>query len=290
MNCRGCGHTWRPVKKHHKTDSRRLEAYLLDGSTVRRLGDRWNVSGSTAWRRIQRTLNKDVEVDVLMIARPFQKTNIIIVDAKHFAVRRKKYALYVSLNAYNGKPIAWMLKKGSECRDGYDAILSMMRQRQMNIEATVSDNDQSIRSSINDWYPKAVQQKCAFHVLKKAFLKLDGRRLIQTEYGRKIWGIIRHTALEYEDFVKAKAYLLKMKKKYPIHEKAWKVLEQNLKSIYQFELRRDLEIPRTSNKIENFMGVIEQRVKTFRSFKNADSLIKIVSAFIRIKYKTSTKK
>jgi transposase-like protein len=288
MNCRECKHTWRPVKKHHRKDSRRLEAYLLDGSTVRRLGDRWNVSGSTAWRRIQNALDKNITVGILLIAKSFQETNMILLDAKHFVVRRRTYTLYVAFNPYTSKPVVWILLKGSECRDGYDALLHYLRNRRMNIEATISDNDQSIRCSITDWYPNAVQQKCAFHVLKKAFLKLNGRRLIQSQYGKKIWGIMRHIALEFDSYSKAHTYLARMKKKYTLHESAWNVLERNLESIYQFEKRTDLNIPRTSNKIENFMGVIEQRVKTFRSFKNPDSLIRIVSAFIRIKYKTST--
>jgi transposase-like protein len=257
---------------------------------VRRLGDRWNVSGSTAWRRIQNTLNKNITVDVLLIAKPFQETNMILLDAKHFVVRRMVYTLYVALNPHTSKPVTWILKKGSECRDGYDALLQHLKNRRLNIEAVISDNDQSIRSSINDWYPNAVQQKCAFHVLKKAFLKLNGRRMIQTQYGKKIWAIMRRIALEFDSYSKARAYLLRMKIKYPPHQTAWNVLERNLETIYQFEKRSDLNIPRTSNKIENFMGVIEQRMKTFRSFKNTDSLIKIVSAFIRIKYKTSTKK
>lgn len=215
---------------------------------------------------------------------------MILLDAKHFVVRHVTHTLYVALNPCTSKPVAWILLKGSECRDGYDALLHYLRTRRINIEATISDNDQSIRCSINDWYPEAVQQKCAFHVLKKAFLKLNGRRLIQSQYGKKIWSIMRHIALEYHSYTEARACLLRMKRKYPLHETSWNVLLRNLESIYQFEKRKDLDIPRTSNKIENFMGVIEQRVKTFRSFKNPDSLIRIVSAFIRIKYKTSTKK
>ena len=288
IHCNACGYTWRPIKKHHKKDFRRLRAYLLDGSTLRRLGERWSVSGSTAYRRIQRSLHQSIAVDAVVVLKPFKYANILLLDAKHFVIRKKVHTLYVSLDAHTGLPVAWVFKPGSESRDGYDELLGLMRQRKVNVLAVVSDNDQSIRCAVNDWYPDAVQQKCAFHVLKKAFLKLNGRRLIHTIYGKKIWHIVRHIALEYDEQRKARGYLLKIQKKYPLHEKVWDVLARNLHTIYQFESRRDLPIPRTSNQIENFMGVIEQRVKTFRSAKNPNSLIKILSAFIKIKYKSPT--
>ena len=288
MNCKSCGYTWRPIKKHHHVDTRWVQAYLLDGSSVRRLGERWKVNSSTAWRRIQRSLHPDMTVDVLVVMKPFCASNIILIDAKHFKVRRQTYTLYVCLNAHTSKPICWILMKGSEGRIGYDQILGTLKQRNVNIEAVVSDNDQSIRCSINDWYPNAIQQKCAFHLLKTAFTKINGRRIIKTMYGQRLWNIIKKIVLGYDTYNDARKYFLRIKRQEIDHAHVWKLIDRNLKTVYQFEQKSTLPIPRTSNQIENFMGVIEQRIKTFRSFKNAESLIKIVSAFIKIKYKRST--
>ena len=242
----------------------------------------------TAWRRIQRTIRSDVDIETLVLFQLPKQIPILLLDAKHFAIRKQAYTLYVGFDAIRKKPVAWTLLPHHEMRTGYDRILQALRHEKMNIQAVVSDNDQSIKSSVNDWFPNAVQQKCAFHVLQKTFLKLNGRRLIQTQYGKRLWQIIRKITLEYDDGKKARAYFLKIKKKYPDHFKAWNIIDRNLASIYQFTKRRDLPIPRTSNQIENFMGVIEQRLKTFRSSKNPNSLIKILSAFIKIKYKLPT--
>ena len=265
-----------------------MKAYLLDGSTVRRLGERWGVHGATAWRRIQRSIPRNVEVGTVVCFRLPKVMPVILLDAKHFKIRKSTFTLYVAFDPAHRKPLAWLLLPRSERREGYEQILSVFRLKGFKIEATVSDNDQSIRCSIDDWFPSAVQQKCAFHVLKKAFMKLSGRRLIQTEYGRKLWKAIRKIVLEYDDEKKARAYFLKAAKKYPRHAGAWRVIERNLESVYRFTERRDLRIPRTSNRIENFMGVLEQRLKSFRSSKCPKSLLNILSQFIKIKYKSPT--
>jgi hypothetical protein len=38
------------------------------------------------------------------------------------------------------------------------------------------------------------------------------------------------------------------------------------------------------------MGVLEQRLKSFRTMKTSDTCIKIISSFIAAKYKIATKK
>lgn len=267
-----------------------MDSYLLDGSSVRRLGERWGVGYVTAWRRIQKTLNAKVDVETLVVGKLPRYISIIILDAKHFKIRKSTYTLYVSLDALTSRPLSFTLLPGSECRDGYDHILRFFRVKSFSIEAVVSDADQSIRASVLEHCPQATHQRCAFHVLKKAFLKLNGRRLIQTERGRKLWKIIRKIVLEYDDLKKARKYFLTIKARYPEHTKVWKIIERNLPSVYEFTKRRDLAIPRTSNRIENFMGRIEQRLKLFRTAKNPTSLIRIVAELVKLKYKSPTKR
>lgn len=254
------------------------------------MGQRWNVGHVTAWRRIQKTLNQGVDVGTLVVGTLPKRMPIILLDAKHFKIRKSPYTLYASLDAITSRPLAFILLPGSESRDGYDRILRLFRVKSFSIEAVVSDADQSIRSSVIEHYPSAVHQRCAFHVLKKTFTKLNGRRLIQTHHGRKLWKIIRKIVLEYDDPKKARKYFLKVRKRYPQHQKAWGIIERNLPSVYEFAKRDDLPIPHTSNRIENFMGRIEQRLKLFRTAKNATSLVRIIAEIIKFKYKKPTKR
>lgn len=244
----------------------------------------------TAWRRIQRTLNTKVDIDTLIVFKIPQKISIILLDAKHLMIRKVPYTLYVSFDVATSKPLSLILLQGHECKDEYDHLLRFFRLKLLNIEAVVSDADQSIKSSLHEYFPNCIHQKCAFHLLAKAFRKLNGRRLIQTEYGKKLWKIIRKIVLEYEEEKKARKYFFKIKTKYPQYPLVWKIIERNINGVYQFTKRKDLSIPRTSNQIENFMGRIEQRLKVFRTSKNATSLIRIIVQLIKFKYKSPTKR
>lgn len=287
MHCRECGYTWRPMKRHHEKDSRWVKGYLLDGTSLRRLGEKWKVNGSTAWRRIQRSM-QDVPLNTV-VAFHFQKNvSIILLDAKYFLVRRKIYTLYVAFDPLRKKPLLWILLQENEGRNGYDKLLSFLRAQNVKVEAIVSDSFTSIEVSVKQWYPHTVHQRCAAHILMYAFRKIRGRGLLRTIYGRRLWNIVVKIALGYTDEKKARGYLLRNKRKYLNHSKTWKILDENLSNIYQFSQRLDLPIPRTSNQIENFMGVLEQRLKTFRSIKSPESLSKILTAYIRIKYKRPT--
>lgn len=244
----------------------------------------------TAWRRIERTLDASIDVDIVIASKNMKGTSIILLDAKHFRIHKNKYALYVCVEALSGRPLAWILLPHSEKRIGYDRLLEVIHLHNPHIQAVVSDWHHTIRASVREWYPRAIHQRCAFHVLSEVFRKICGKRLITTPLGRVLWNKIRKVALQCEDEKEAMRYFKRLRKAYPHHEKAWKKYEAGIPGIYEWTKRRDILIPRTSNRIENLMGVIEQRFKSMRTMKNATQLIKMISAYLKIKYKRPTKK
>jgi len=285
-----CSHTFRPFKKKRRVDKRWLESYLLDGSSFRRLAQRWGVCHMTAWNRIQRTQNAGVNVGKLIIVLPLsKKVAVLMLDVKHFRIRRKPYSLYIAMNGLSGRPLAWILLPRYELRDGYDIILRHLRAKRVNIEAVVSDWHHGILASLHDYYPNAIHQRCAAHVLMDAFRKLGGKKFLMTGRGKEIWPVFRRIALGFNNKKSAGMYLGRMKKKYPRYYKGFKVLTKCLDDIYQFEKSSELNIPRTSNRIENFIGVLEQRLKTFRGTKTPGTTIRIITSYILIKYKKPTK-
>ena len=211
-----------------------------------------------------------------------------MLDVKHFRIHRKPYSLYVAINGATSKPLAWMLLPRYELRDGYDVILKHLRAEKRSIKAVISDWHQGILASVHDYYPKAIHQRCAAHVLMKAFSKLGGKKFLRTGYGQEVWPVFKRIALEFKEEGLARMYLGKMKKKYPRYYRGFKVLDNCLSDIYQFQKKPNLDIPRTSNRIENFMGVLEQRLKTFRGTKTPKTTIRIITSFILIKYKRPT--
>ena len=262
---------------------------MLDGSTVRRLGDRWGVSPMTAWRRIERTLPKEIEVGTVVARRDLKSLSLILLDAKHFRVYRKKYTLYVAFDFLACRPCAWVLLEASEKREGYDVLLVEIHASRARILAVISDWHHTIRASVSDWFPDAVHQRCAAHLLQDIFRKICGKRLLATPRGKVVWKKVRKVVLEYDNIKPAQRYLGIIRKLYPEYTLAWNACERGLRGIYEWTKRRDLPIPRTSNKIENFMGVLEQRLKSMRTSKSATMLIRIVTAYIKVKYKRPTK-
>lgn len=213
-----------------------------------------------------------------------------MLDVKHFRIQRATYSLYVAIDGLSSRPLTWVLLPRHELREGYDIILKHLRAQRLNIQAVISDWHHGILASVHDWYPRAIHQRCAAHVLMAAFRKSGGKRFFMTGRGKEIWPIFKRIALGFKREQLARMYLGKMRKKYPLCYRGFKVLEKSLSDIYQFQKSSRLSIPRTSNRIENFMGVLEQRLKTFRGTKNPETTIRIITSYILIKYKRPTKK
>jgi transposase-like protein len=248
------------------------------------------VSGTTAWRRIQRTEDENIVVGTLAVFKPPSRVRVLMLDAKHFAIRRKPFTLYVAFDAEAMRPLAWIFLPRYELRDGYDHLLGYLNRKKVRIPSVVSDWGAGIRASVSDHLPHAVHQHCAFHVLADVLRKLGGKRFLQPEEGKQLWKKIRHVAIGCDTQTEAYRLLWRLKKQYPEHLRALGQLDRHLESMYQFMKYTPLKHHRTSNRMENFMGVLEQRLKSFRTMKTPDTCIKIISSLIEFKYKKPTKK
>lgn len=289
-HCVACGYTFRPYKKHHRRDRRWLTSYLLDGSSLRRLATRWDVCATTAWNRIQHTTDPRLDAEVLVAFRLPQTVPILLLDAKHFRFHRMPYTLYVAFDGIRKKPLAWALLPRMEIREGYDRLLRLMCRKNYRINAIVSDWHRSIRAAVHDHYAFVVHQRCAAHVLQDALRKLGGVRFLGTEFGKRHWRLIVKAAMGFSNDICARRYLSNCEKRYPRYRRAWRVVREALPDIYRFAVLPKLRIPRTSNDIENFMGFLEQRLKTMRGVKTPKSLIQIVTSLILTKFKDQPKK
>ncbi|MFA6537711.1 MAG: transposase [Patescibacteria group bacterium] len=242
----------------------------------------------TAYRRIQRTQKNNIKEEKLIVFFRTIKSSQVYLDAKHFVLGNLPFTFYLILDVHTRLPLACVLLQRYELRTGYDKILNHLKAKNVQIKAIISDGHKGLQASIKDHYPEAIHQRCAAHVLQEAYRKLGGRRFTKTIIARKIWPIMRNIALKFDNYFSAKMYLCRMKKKYPTYFKAFKVFDKQLVGIYQFEKNKELNIPRTSNQIENFMGFLEQRLKTMRGMKTPTNVIKILCSLIQIKIKKPT--
>lgn len=244
----------------------------------------------TAWRRIQKVQDQKIAVNKLIVFSKSINSTQIYLDAKHFVIEKDPYTFYLALDVHSKLPIACTFLPRYELRIGYDKILAHLRVKNVQIEAIISDGHKGLLASIKEHYPQAIHQRCAAHVLQEVYRKLGGRRFTKTIIAKKIWPIMRKIGIEFENNFSARMYLCRMKKKHPSYYKAFRVFDKQLHVIYQFEKNKYLNIPRTSNQIENFMGYLEQRLKTMRGMKTPDTTIKILCSLIALKLKKPTNK
>lgn len=213
-----------------------------------------------------------------------------MLDGKHFMIRKRPFTLYVTFDAERKIPVAWIFLPRYELRDGYDRLLARIVRENAVVAGIVSDGGTGIRASVHDHFPNVIHQHCAFHILADILRKLGGRRFIRTDYGKGLWQRVRRVGIECDTLAKARQALGALKRTHPHYVRAWNALDRQLPSIYEFTKEPLLEKFRTSNRMENFMGVLEQRLKSFRTMKTPDTCIKIISSFIAAKYKFATKK
>jgi len=244
----------------------------------------------TAWRRIQYALNSNIKIGKLIVLQRSNPSNILLLDGKHFRIKKRPHTLYVAFDGITRKPICWILLPRYELREGYDRIFYFLKRQKASIDAVISDGHKGLAASVRDYYPLAIHQRCTAHVLRDVYRKLGGKWFMFTGLGKEIWPVMRRIALGFESYIEAKNYIKNAKRKYPEYSRAFLVLEKSLIDIYSFSRSPLLPIPRTSNLIENFMGFLEQRLKTFRGVKTSESLIKIITSLIILKYKRPTKK
>jgi transposase-like protein len=244
----------------------------------------------TAFRRIARTLPGNIRLGVLIARRTEKKIRVLMLDAKHFKIRRKPFTLYAAFDAEHMMPVAWILLPRYEVRFGYDQLLAHLRRKRVAVTGIVSDGHLGLVASAHDYYPRAVHQHCAFHVLADILRKLGGRKFLAPDEGRALWKKVRHVAIGCMTLKDARIALSRLKFKYPNYERAWQSLGDALPGIYQFTKFLFLADYHTSNRMENFMGILEQRLKSCRSMKSPNQCIRIVSGLIAEKYKRPTKK
>jgi len=231
----------------------------------------------TAWRRIQRTIDRVPGIGSVISTASRPTLAVVSIDAKHFRFHYRAWTLYVAIDAVQGDPLAWVLLPRSERRAGYDALLKHLKAHSPGIGAVVSDWHRSILETVPDHLGGIIHQRCAAHVLRDVYRTLGGRWWHRTGLGRQHWPMFRRIALGLADELAARRYLERMARRYPEYTQALRILRESLADLYQFSRRPDLPIPRTSNRIENLMGRLEQRLKTMRGVKTPQTLLRYVT-------------
>jgi len=271
--CKGCKRTFR----RRRTDTRdraAIDAYTKDRSTYKRLGERWHVHRSTAYRRVERALKKKKSI----LERTKQHLNecdgVLVLDGKWIRIQGKLHTCFVAWDRGFKRPIHFLLKEGGERELWYWKLLVDLERLGYKPKAFVSDGIASLKESLADRYPNLPHQRCTVHIFLAARAKVKGGGV---------------TNARTEDFVKRLRLILwsktlrGAKQKF---QKLWKTKRltrgerEALKFIWPTlpdcfmccdPRWRHLKLPRSSNAIENVIGNIEARLKTRRGSKSLEA-------------------
>ncbi len=289
--CKACDKTFSPLRKDLR-DRSAIHGYVLDRSTYERLGERWKVDRSTAYRRVKRALEKRET----LLDRTWRNLHlcdgVLILDGKWIYINGILHTCFVAWDRGFKKPIHFLLKEGGEKELWYWKLLLDLERLEYVPKGFVSDGVLSFKELVHDRYPDHPHQRCTVHVFLAARSKVaHGKRANErtdtfVELMRRIlWSrTLKEAERRFEKVWKTKP--LKQNERTAL-EFIWSALPDCF--VCRDPRFRHLKLPRSSNAIENVIGQAEARLKTRRgnkSLKAAEILLN--DLFLRVEEQTIT--
>jgi transposase-like protein len=284
--CNTCGRTFRNRRAKRKRRAA-IEGYVHDRTSYVRLGRRWGVHKSTAYRRVQAALKSRINLLARTKRLLEECDHVLIVDGKHVRIRGVVHTLFVAWDRGLGKPIHYLLKEGGEKDLWYWKLLIDLRHIGYEPKAFISDGVLSFKELVADMYPELPHQRCAVHV----FLAARGKTGRSKRHAERISDFI--------ELLKCILWARSLSEARRRFKKIWLIRGLTrrerfvLKFLYPTLLQcfkctdpkwKKLKLPRSSNAIENVMGQIEARFKTRRGAKSLKATeILINEILLRVK-------
>ncbi len=255
---------------------------------MRRIEERTNVSYSGKWKQVQKYAD--------YIPSPLENlkqnlglsSKILLLDAKYVKIRNKSVCIHIAYDTFLGVIDYWI--DDTENKTAYSYLLRRLRDVGYYPICAVTDGHGAFVSLMREL--NIPHQLCLFHLLQtlKRLLNKNNGLFVEIPtnclvlYSR-IKGVLKTNNLEnlgerIDQFRKIQ-YCWKTKKQKRILKWFWNIIVSGT-----ITLSFEENIPRTTNKLENLNGQIEQRLKTFRGVKSENSLNKILKIlFYFRKYK-----
>lgn len=251
-----------------------VEGYVHDRTTYSRLGKRWRVNRSTAYRWVQHALTRRNTLLDRTKKNISKCDGIVVLDGKHVNINGVLHTIFVAWDRRFGKPIHFVLRKGGEGDIGYWKLMIDLRHVGYEPNGFISDGILSLKEFLADMYSNLPHQRCTVHVFLSARGKVaPGRRT--PERTRDFIELLKRI-LWSQTLGAARKKLKKVWDVPHLSPRERRVLEFVWPTLTQCFVCRDprwkhLNLPRSSNAIENVIGQIEARLKTMRGQKSAVS-------------------
>jgi DnaJ-domain-containing protein 1 len=284
--CKRCGRSFR-LKRGDVRDWAAIAGYVLDRSTYKRLGDRWGVHKSTACRRVARALARRLPL-IARTVRLLRRTDgVLVLDGKHLRVGGRRFTLFVAWDRGLGLPVHYVLAEGGERELWYWKLVLDLRTAGYTPKAFVSDGIPAVAELVSETYAGLPHQRCTVHVFlrARAMLALRGRRTGAERERASAATELLKAVLWSETLALARDRLGRMAAvEGLIHSeiRAIRFVGDALEACFAAAdpKWRHLNMPRSSNAIENVIGQVEARLKTVRGPKSKGSLDRLVNELL----------
>jgi len=272
--CGRCKKTFR-IRRKDRRDRAAIDGYTKDRSTYRRLAERWKVSPSTAYERVQRALARRA----VLLDRTKRNLHlcdgILVLDGKHLRIHGKLWTLFVAWDRGFKKPVHFILRKGGEGDVPYWRLLVDLKHLGYVPRGFVSDGIPSLKELLSELYPNLPHQRCTVHIFLAARAKVAiGRKV--SERAKDFIELLR-IMLWSRTLEEAKRRAQKLWRLRSLTSSERRALEYVWPTLPLCFVCRDkrfrhLKLPRSSNAIENVIGQVEARLKTRRGIKSDASM------------------
>lgn len=280
--CKKCGRTF-ALKRKDVRDRAAIAAYVKDRSTYKRLGERWKVDKSTAYRRVQKALKRRWSLLERTKNNLASCDGILVLDGKHLRIQGKVWTLFVAWDRGFKKPVHCILRKGGEGDVPYWRLLVDLKRLGYVPKGFVSDGILTLKELLSDSYPDLPHQRCVVHVFLAARSKVATGRKIP-ERSKEFIELLR-MILWSQTLAEAKRRTQKLWNIRGLTNSEHRALEYIWPTLTQCFVCCDkrwqyLKLPRSSNAIENVIGQIEVRLKTRRGIKSDTSVELLVNELL----------
>jgi hypothetical protein len=285
--CKDC-RSWFQINRGVKKYARDITSFHILGASFRSLGYHYGINASTAYRRCQEEITKQIHCADITRRYCSRFCGILVVDGKYVAVKgydRKIPVIYGIDYLTHDIPtyILSVAENYPTCR----SFFTTLRLLNYPLQAIVSDDNINIYQSCLSIYPKAITQLCQNHYKENLRRYLNTRTdSTHLTFMNEIENLFSGKRAP-QDFV---GLASKIYQNYQSENIYQNILLDIQKRQNQLLVYTQLpKVPKTTNLIESYNSHLEGRLKTikgFESFNHADNWLN--SYFINRRVKPFT--
>lgn len=302
FRCLDCGHRWSYQKKKQKdrltVQEKKIARESIERGSMRILGRRYRLSRTAIMRLVHKVTN--AAKDSIWVAQnfPLHWSGILVIDGKSIRVY-DQIIKKLDLKKFTGQEIRWMHKKVWLCGIDYltgdlphyeladeetmvDLVLffRVLKKIGYPLKVLVSDGNEEIVRAARHVYGNAfLHQLCTRHFIEGLKRKV-GEGVLAFDHQTNDLIMLIQSIIEAEALKDSLDNLVKLKRKKlttPIQREMLKNVEAQMDELTTHLQHQELNIPHTSNDIENLFRQLNLRLKSigmFGDFRTARNYLK----------------